>query len=280
MTILNKDSVDLSYFPTFLILGPQRTGTTWLCENLRGHPQVFITEPKELYFFNLLGRPEHPRYQSSDLSWYLSFFQPSVRRFLRRCTEMLKRHGELYRPKVRGEGTASYAAMPEQRIQDIVTLNPNIKAILMVRNPIARAWSHAKKDLLNVSIINKHRRNLADVPASEMIDFFRDPYQQACGNYSQSIARWSANLKAGHLFIGFFDDISDHPDELLCDVFDFLEIDNHRKYVGALARERIAATDAPDESRDLSGQYRTVLEAMFGDEKANLERRFGRSLVR
>jgi hypothetical protein len=43
---------DLSRFPDFLIIGPQRTGTTWLHAHLRFHPQIFLSEPKELYFFS------------------------------------------------------------------------------------------------------------------------------------------------------------------------------------------------------------------------------------
>ena len=40
--------------PDFLIIGPQRTGTTWLHAHLRFHPQIFLSEPKELYFFSSL----------------------------------------------------------------------------------------------------------------------------------------------------------------------------------------------------------------------------------
>ncbi|HIE71114.1 MAG TPA: hypothetical protein EYP98_13585, partial [Planctomycetes bacterium] len=39
---MEREDYDLSKFPDFLIIGPQRTGTTWLHENLWQHPQVFI----------------------------------------------------------------------------------------------------------------------------------------------------------------------------------------------------------------------------------------------
>ena len=39
-------------------------------------------------------------------------------------------------------------------IDEVVTLNPEIRVVLMVRDPVERAWSHAKKDLVR----NRGRR--------------------------------------------------------------------------------------------------------------------------
>ena len=194
-----KRKIDLNHFPNFLILGPQRTGSTWLAENLRVHPEIFFTTPKELYFFNLLGQADNYFYNSSKLEWYSGFFKDSPIQYLRKNLVCLKRHGEFFKPKVRGEGTASYAAMGQHLIKEIVALNPDIKAIMIVRNPIIRAWSHAKKDLLNISFMNKTPRNISDVPEQEFINFFHDQYQIRCGNYHRNIAKWSSLLKKGHL---------------------------------------------------------------------------------
>jgi len=58
---------DLSRFPDFLIIGPQRTGTTWLHAHLRFHPQIFLSEPKEIFFFSRLKMSGHPKFESNDL---------------------------------------------------------------------------------------------------------------------------------------------------------------------------------------------------------------------
>ena len=58
---------DLTRFPDFLILGPQRTGTTWLHAHLRYHPQIFLTEPKELYFFSSLKTRDPRRFVTDQL---------------------------------------------------------------------------------------------------------------------------------------------------------------------------------------------------------------------
>lgn len=41
-------------FPDFLLIGPQRTGTTWLHRNLILHPDIYMPPEKELYYFNNL----------------------------------------------------------------------------------------------------------------------------------------------------------------------------------------------------------------------------------
>ena len=48
---VSDPAVRLERFPDFFIVGPQRTGTTWLHAHLRFHPQIFLAEPKELFFF-------------------------------------------------------------------------------------------------------------------------------------------------------------------------------------------------------------------------------------
>ena len=38
--------------PDFLYIGPDKSGSTWLYEVLRRHPEVFVPSVKDLYFFD------------------------------------------------------------------------------------------------------------------------------------------------------------------------------------------------------------------------------------
>ena len=116
-----RSGIDLRDFPDFLIVGPQRTGTTWLHANLREHPEVLMSEPKEIFFFSRLKTPEHPGYQSNDLEWYLKLFRYPLWRTLLKHGTSLRRYGEFFRPRVRGEATASYAALDPDIIVNHVT---------------------------------------------------------------------------------------------------------------------------------------------------------------
>ena len=259
---------DLRYFPDFLIVGPQRTGTTWLHAHLRYHPEIMLSEPKELFFFSTLKRPDSPRYRSNELSWYLRFFHEPLWRVGLRNAISLWRYRERYRPQVRGEATASYAALDPEIIREIVALKPGIKVILMIRNPIDRAWSHAKKDL-----VRNRDRKFADVSAAEFEQFFRDPYQRQCARYVENIDHWSASLQPNHLLVGMFDDVHLRPQALLLEVMRFLGVTADRRYIGEAVREPVN----PTESSKIPEQHRRFLEDLLQDDVRNLRERFGLS---
>jgi len=276
----------LENFPDFLILGPQRTGTTWLAENLRIHPEVFVTDPKEIFFFNSLGNTRHFQHhnqfqpQSNDLSWYLEFFDQPIWVRLRKLFATTKKHGRPYAIKMRGEATASYAAGTDPEvINEILLLNPEIKVVLMVRNPIQRAWSHVKKDLLNESFMNRTERNLHEVNVEEMEEFMASPYQLACGDYRTMITTWGTQVGDGNLHIGFFDDIHNDPESFLLEMFRFLGVRASTKFFSTKLANKIAATDKSDQPRELTKIYQDFLEDLFGDELEWLHRRFGQNFI-
>lgn len=248
---------NLRYFPTFLIVGPQRTGTTWLGKMLWRHPQVLMSFPKEIYFFNLLQQPHHRYYRSNQLRWYLRRFRDDPVSYSVKMARSLAKHAEPYRPVARGEATASYAAMDPEIIADVVTLKPDVKAVVMIRDPVARAWSHAKKDLL----IAKNRR-INDVPDEEFEAFFRDPYQVACGSYSSIIRNWSQALQPGNLFVGRFEEIGTDPGGLLRRLLAFIGVSDDLKYVAEYLHVRVN----PTEDADLPDRFRELLQAQFAEE--------------
>ena len=169
----------------------------------------------------------------------------------------LGKYGEPYRPIVRGEATASYAAMDPEIIADVVTLKPDVKAIVMIRDPVARAWSHAKKDLL----ISRNRR-INEVSDEEFQEFFSDPYQVACGTYSNILRNWSQALLPGNLFVGQFGEIAADPGGLLRRLLSFIGVANDLKYVEEYLHVRVN----PTEDTDLPDRHREFLQRLFAEE--------------
>lgn len=263
---LSDSNSNLKIFPDFLIVGPQRTGTTWLAHNIKNHPQIIFSQPKELFFFDLLSKSDHPLYTSNDLTWYLKHFKQKW---------PLKNYRDLFYKKKRGEGTANYAAMSKDLINNVVKLNPNIKVIVMARNPIKRAWSHAKKDLLNKSLINDKLKKIEEVDDSVFESFFKSQYQLSCGTYSKIINNWQTSLKPGNLFIGFFDDLSIAPESLLLDAYSFLGVSDSKKYINDSHKEKISPTDK-SKKRDLPKKFEKILNDLFLDELEFLEKKFNK----
>ncbi len=252
-------SEDLSRFPDFLIVGPQRTGTTWLHAHLRFHPEIFLSEPKEIFFFSRLKMRGDARFESDELAWYLRFFDEPLWRRAAKSAMCLRRSRSVYRPVVRGEATASYAAMDEDLIDEVVAINPDIKVVTMVRDPVDRAWSHAKKDL-----VRKTGRSVSEIDPAEFEAFFSDDYQLRCADYAGNHRRWRERLQPENLFVGFFEDVDQRPAQFLRDAMSFLGVHSDDRYVTADVHEQVnptAGTPIPD-------RHRAYLENLLRDQVA------------
>jgi hypothetical protein len=101
--------------PNYLIIGAQKCGTTSLYHELSRHPQVAPAFRKEPHFFDdAWHRGE---------SWYRANFARA------------RAH------RITGEASPHYLFSPEApaRVRQMV---PEAKLIVMLRNPVDRAWSH------------------------------------------------------------------------------------------------------------------------------------------
>jgi len=257
---------DLARFPDFLIIGPQRTGTTWLHAHLRVHPQIFLSQPKELFFWSSLETRDPKRFESDALGYYLRYFRDPPWLWAAKTARCLRRFGERYRPLVRGEATASYAAIAPAVIDELVALRPDVKALLMIRHPLERAWSHAKKDL-----VRNAKRRFEDVAAEEFRAFFADPYQRRCARYADLAEAWSTRLRPGHLFVGVFDEIATRPAAMLLDVMRFLGVRADARYVDPNAGNPVNPTAATR----IPAAHREYLERLFADDVRAARARFG-----
>lgn len=113
----------LTYFwrskPDFLIVGVMKGGTTSLFRYLSKHPQVLPPFRKEIKYFDCnYFKGKH---------WYQAHF-PLKKKF---------RDGS----KLTGEATPYYIFHPEAP-ERIVELLPDAKIIILLRNPVDRAYSH------------------------------------------------------------------------------------------------------------------------------------------
>src|SRR5258707_10240806 len=59
--------------PDFLIISPPKTASTWLADNLRHHPEIFVSARKEIKYFSAW-------FKRLDLNWYLRHFADGIGR--------------------------------------------------------------------------------------------------------------------------------------------------------------------------------------------------------
>ena len=110
--------------PDFIIVGAQKAGTTSLYGYLAAHPQIVPPIAKEIGFFT--------GHFDLGLDWYRMFFPFATGRSSRGRSA----------PEIQsGESTAHYMFHPHA-IQRMASTLPHVKVIMLLRNPIDRAFSH------------------------------------------------------------------------------------------------------------------------------------------
>lgn len=103
--------------PNFIIVGGKKCGTTSIASILRGHPDVFVPELKEVHFFDYESKV------ARGIPYYETFFADATNE------------------KVIMDVSPNYmyvGNVPER----IKTLTPDVKLIFFLRNPVNRAYSH------------------------------------------------------------------------------------------------------------------------------------------
>lgn len=133
---LPRDHRDLTVSLSFLCIGAQKAGTTWLHEMLQNHSQVALPiRQKELHFWDW--------HRSKGLGWYSRQFPShSSSSTYSSLRFQSKHHREISKPpRFYGEITPCYAVLPSEDIQEIKCLFPKVKIIFFARDLLERTWS-------------------------------------------------------------------------------------------------------------------------------------------
>ncbi len=226
--------------PTFVGIGAQKAGTTWLHRNLQVHPQICFPRLKEAHF---LDSDEHFQ---RGLTWYLGLFAG--------CTTPL-----------RGEITPDYLMVERSRVEWLHSLNPDLRLILLLRNPVDRAWSAMRYYLSNRGV------DPATEPLGNLRRLAASPLIVRRTQYARAIALWESIFTPEQLLVGFFEEVAQDPEALLRRVL---------RHVGAdadvdLSRYPLGKRFNPGREADLPEGLRDFLRELFADEIAVAAERFG-----
>ena len=176
--------------PDFVILGAMKCGTTSLHDYLNHHPDIAMSQPKELNFF-----VEHQRW-GRGLRWYKSnFTEPG---------------------KVMGESSPNYTRYPlfSGVAQRMHAAMPDVKLIYCVRDPIRRMVSH---------YIHDYSIGEEDKPFSE-VALDEDKAYLWCSRYHHQLEQYLTFYEASQIKIVVLEDLKEKPQETLRDVFAFLGV--------------------------------------------------------
>ncbi|MDB6174838.1 MAG: Sulfotransferase family [Chthoniobacteraceae bacterium] len=276
--------------PQFLGIGAQKAGTTWLWAQLQRHPNVWMPPRKEVHYFDrnfptpnylgeprllrrIFGRETHHRawremmqadfrqsWKAKDLKalrWYSRFYFGALDDDWYRALFPKDEH------LMCGEITPAYSILAEEDVAHIARLLPELKIILLLRNPIDRAWSQIRFDWT--------RGARADITNLEEIKAFIDsPKQSLRSSYLRMLEIWGRHFPPERFLVGFYDDITTQPAHLLERVTQFLGLESAPATPQDLGRKVHASREAP-----MPPEIRAYLIEKYAPDLRLLEERFG-----
>jgi glycosyltransferase involved in cell wall biosynthesis len=175
--------------PDFVGIGAQRAGTSWIYANLASHPQICMGE-KELHFFS------RERFHTKGLGWYRAHFVDCLPGAL--C----------------GEFSTSYL-YSKDALDRIITNFPNSKIIVVLRNPIERAFSNYYMDIMSGAISKNTSFEQALMRDNGYIDR---------GKYFKHLAQFYLKNKENILVL-IHEDSKNNPEKYMSSIYSFLGVD-------------------------------------------------------
>lgn len=188
----------------FIVVGAQKSGTSSLRDYLNLHPDIRMSYTKEPHYFDGWLYSSHPwsRY------WYeKDFYQGDHSKKIGEVTPIL-----------------SYLAEAPQRIK---SYNPDIKLIMLLRNPIDRAYSHWNMEIERGNehldflscIANEQERLASSGQKHKMYHSYVDR-----GHYAIQVKRLKGLFHDEQLMFIKYEDYVSRQESTIHEVLKFLEL--------------------------------------------------------
>ena len=207
--------------PDFIIIGTARSGTTSLYYDICQHPCVLPAAYDELGYFDSnfhLG-----------LNWYRSLFPTLFSKWLVKQKKQFA---------ITGEDTPFYIWDPIVAKRILKNL-PKIKLIVLLRNPVDRAYSNyhlgvrsgtenlSFEDAIKLEI--KRLEEINEESKSSIEKYAIRRSYLAKGFYADQLKIWFEIFNSNQLLIISTEDLKSNPQKVINKIYNFLEIpDNHK----------------------------------------------------
>jgi len=172
--------------PVFIGVGVQKCASTWIHRILEDHPQVFVSNPKEIDFFSY--------HYHFGFHWYEKHFSGGM---------------------VTGENSPSYfcdSRVPK-RVQEY---DPNMKIIVCLRDPVERLVSHHAHEV---------RLGHVDTSLPFSAALQNNPMYVEQSMYAKYLKQWLAVFPRAQVLILLQENIRLKPEEIAKELYAFLGVD-------------------------------------------------------
>ena len=252
-----------------MCVGLHKGGTTWLYQQLDSHPDFWMPPLKELHYFDQLSRVQRassPRCRDErDIRFLESIENLSAKPYLD-----LESYARLFQPKgsfLSGDVSPNYSTLSDEVIRKIVRYFPELKVILLARDPVERVWSHLSME------VRYHQIATFDVTDIDQIDRNLLRRGMLLRSYPSAVAaRWKRYVHPDRFRTYFFDDLQSNPTELRRSILNFLGAEPDK------AANRVAVNHnswARMEKLPLTDKVRSHLAEFFKKELKTCAARLG-----
>lgn len=220
--------------PNFLIIGAAKSGTTAVYTYIKQHPQIFMSEQKELRYFSYTDEP--PSDTPKD------YIHPSVTTF-----EAYQQHfDQVTNETIIGESSPMYMYTPgtAERIKNIL---PDVKLFAILRNPIDRAYSaytHALREWKEPA--GSFDLALQQEEARIATGWGMLWHYKRAGLYYQQLIPYFRVFEPERIKVVLYDDLVSNSNKLLKELFSYLNVDedfqpdtSHRPNVSGFPKSQI-----------------------------------------
>ncbi len=184
----------------FLGIGAPKCGTSKIASLLAAHPEICLSEPKEIQYFNERVSYAFPhlqsKYKDKDWNWYYSHFN--------HCSVKSKL----------GEFATVYLYCPEAA-QRIYTHAPHVKLIAAIRHPAERAFSHY--------LMLRYFQHIEKRPFSQLIREEAEIIDKS--KYGEQLQRYYKLFPKEQIMVIQQEALKSHPEQTTKALYQFLEVD-------------------------------------------------------
>ena len=242
--------------PNCFIVGAAKSGTTSMRYYLEQHPEIFMTKQKETNYFVFKGQKVDFKGPGDDR--YINKFSITDER------EYINLFKDVKNEKIIGESSPAYMYYYDKAAENIKNFNPDAKIIIILRNPVERAYSsylhmiRDKREYLEFkdALKDEERRRQA---GWEFIWYYKDT-----GLYYNQVKTY-LDLFGNDVLIIIIEEFQKNPLKHFKRIFDFLEVDN--SFIPFFSY-----------LHNISSENKNIIYKTINDERDNILKKIGRIL--
>lgn len=272
----------------FLCIGAQKSGTTWLAEQLRKHPEFAFPPRKELRYFDTVHVEQFAGVRGQRLLEFRSRLEQSAKRDAR--LDPVKARTLLWHAKYAivadedysddwywslfdgieagkwtGDFSTTYSMLPNAGIEHLGNCASHAKIVFVLRNPVDRTWSGAV-----YAARREITRDGQPPSAKRLRTAAMGKIQQTLSDYRRTLEVYESVLGRGSVNVLFYDILCEDPARFLRMFCDVVGAPFRREWFDGLSKR---VNEGPRVPRD-QDIIREVTQAVY-DQLQWLSERFG-----